>query len=107
MPKIEIKQGDHKTGAMSGYGVRVWADGVELQELRNVEVRAHVDAVVEVRVEQLVTDNWSFTHDHALLRIAPILLPSQHKLVSRVLENGDIEWRALPLTLEELKEATR
>jgi hypothetical protein len=106
MPKIEITQGDYfidRKGPMSGFGVKVLADGKELDELRSVHVKADLDSVVTVTVEQNVTEGWSFKHDGVRLVVAPFLVPNGYKVRARWMADG-VEFSAVPLSFEEVQE---
>jgi hypothetical protein len=107
VPRIEITQGDYffeRKGAMSGFGVRVLADGKDLEELRSVHVKADLDSIVTVTVEQNVTEGWSFKHDGVRLVVKPFLLPNGYKLRMKLLEDGVVEYMAVPLSFDEVQE---
>lgn len=91
MPHVEIQTPRHDGQACSSWGTRVFVDGQELSDVRDVSVRIAVDEAVEVRATVVATKEFQLSTG-AELHVTVLAFPG-YVLVEEVRADGTKAYR--------------
>lgn len=93
MARVEIDTQRAPGRIVGGWGARIKVDGRELREVRNIDVACHLDGVVSVSVEMLVTELFSLNAD-ATVAVTAIVLPGFRLIEESVGDGSTKVYRA-------------
>ena len=97
MPKVQIDCPGHPdprhNGLTTGYSTRVMIDGIEQQDVRELDLRFAVDEAVTAKMSMFVRAPFSFVSDNVKVITNLYVLPG-FVLISEPLPDGRTKWTA-------------
>lgn len=110
MPKIKVEVGTatkDEHGRMIGQNARLWMDGQEIHDIREIGILIPLDDVVRMNVEVLATDKLEFVGEAASMTMILRPMPGYELVVTKDDPEGKtVRFKCIPETTKPTGEVT-